>query len=79
MPINVNTDNGWEPVLDIAVDGDSAYQVALNNGFVGDEDDWLASLVGPQGEQGIQGTIVAVSVSPPDDPEIGDLWVPIPI
>lgn len=45
-------------------DGDSAYQVAQNNGFVGNEAAWLASLVGPagadgeegpQGEQGIQG------------------------
>ena len=36
-------------------DGDSAYQVAVNNGFVGTEAQWLASLVGPQGPQGIQG------------------------
>lgn len=27
--------------------GDSAYQVAVNNGFVGTEDQWLATLVGP--------------------------------
>ena len=46
-------------------DGLSAYQVALVNGFVGSEAQWLASLVGPegpqgevgeQGPQGIQGT-----------------------
>jgi uncharacterized delta-60 repeat protein len=37
-------------------DGDSAYQVALNNGFVGTEEDWLDSLVGPQGPQGDPGT-----------------------
>ncbi len=48
-------------------DGDSAYQVAVNNGFSGTEQQWLDSLVGPagadgtdgangpQGEQGIQG------------------------
>lgn len=36
-------------------DGDSAYQVALDNGFVGTEAEWLASLVGPQGNDGPQG------------------------
>lgn len=35
--------------------GKSAYQVAVDNGFVGTEEEWLASLVGPQGPQGIQG------------------------
>lgn len=35
--------------------GISAYQVALNNGFVGTEVQWLASLVGPQGIQGVTG------------------------
>lgn len=37
------------------VDGDSAYEVAVANGFVGDEAAWLASLVGPQGATGSQG------------------------
>ena len=32
--------------------GDSAYQVALNNGFKGTEEAWLATLVGAQGPQG---------------------------
>ena len=32
--------------------GDSAYQVAVDNGFVGDEQAWLNSLVGPQGPAG---------------------------
>ena len=32
--------------------GDDAYQVAVNNGFVGDEQAWLNSLVGPQGPAG---------------------------
>lgn len=36
-------------------DGDSAYQVALDNGFVGTQAAWLASLVGPEGPQGDQG------------------------
>lgn len=41
--------------------GKSAYDVAVDNGFVGKEPEWLASLKGdtgpqgPQGEQGIQG------------------------
>lgn len=36
-------------------DGKSAYQIAVDNGFSGDEKTWLESLVGKQGEQGIQG------------------------
>ena len=37
------------------VDGASAYEVAVANGFVGTEAEWLASLVGPQGDTGPQG------------------------
>ena len=36
-------------------DGDSAYQVAVNNGFVGTEQQWLESLVGETGAQGAPG------------------------
>lgn len=36
-------------------DGKSAYQVAVDNGYAGTETQWLASLVGPKGEQGEQG------------------------
>lgn len=35
--------------------GDSAYQVAVNNGFVGTQSAWLASLVGPPGTNGTNG------------------------
>jgi acid stress-induced BolA-like protein IbaG/YrbA len=35
--------------------GDSAYQVAVRNGFIGTEEEWLATLVGPQGPQGPKG------------------------
>ena len=35
--------------------GLSAYEVAVTNGFVGTEAEWLLSIVGPQGIQGIQG------------------------
>ena len=33
-------------------DGDSAYIIAVNNGFVGTETDWLESLKGKDGEDG---------------------------
>lgn len=36
-------------------DGLSAYEVAVANGFVGTEAEWLASLVGEQGETGAAG------------------------
>ena len=36
-------------------DGRSAYQIALDDGFVGDSSAWLASLVGATGSQGPQG------------------------
>jgi hypothetical protein len=35
--------------------GLSAYQLAVNNGFSGTEQQWLASLVGPKGADGAQG------------------------
>lgn len=38
-------------------DGDSAYQVAVNNGFVGTEQQWLDSLVGPTGATGADSTV----------------------
>jgi len=37
------------------VDGRSAYEVAVDNGFVGTEAQWLDSLVGPEGPQGPPG------------------------
>ena len=38
-----------------AVDAKSAYVIALEHGFIGSEDEWLASLKGEKGEQGEQG------------------------
>ena len=35
--------------------GSSAYEVAVDNGFVGTEAEWLASLVGPPGQPGAPG------------------------
>lgn len=61
------------------LDGDSAYQIAVNNGFVGTETQWLASLVGAQGldnfqlaqQNGFTGTLaqwLASLVGPPGPP-----------
>lgn len=36
-------------------EGKSAYQVAVENGFIGTEEEWLASLKGPTGDPGPQG------------------------
>lgn len=38
-----------------AADAKSAYVIALEHGFIGSEDEWLASLKGEQGIQGAQG------------------------
>lgn len=54
---------GWDPcgtavagVSNVSgADGASAYEVAVAEGFVGDEAAWLASLVGPEGESGPKG------------------------
>lgn len=50
------TDEAKE-VVDIqrGPEGLSAYEVAVEQGFQGDEDEWLESLKGERGEQGIQG------------------------
>ena len=37
------------------VRGESAYEIAVREGFVGTEQEWLASLKGEQGERGEQG------------------------
>lgn len=36
-------------------DGKSAYEISVENGFVGSETDWLASLKGEKGEKGVDG------------------------
>lgn len=40
---------------DIGPQGLSAYQIALANGFVGTESEWLDSLVGTDGSDGVDG------------------------
>lgn len=48
-----NEDGTYADVIGIR--GQSAYQVAVENGFVGTEQEWLDSLQGPAGPQGPQG------------------------
>lgn len=50
-------------------DGKSAYEVAVDNGFQGTEAEWLASLVGSQGPQGIQGPAGEAGVQGPQGPK----------
>ena len=38
------------------LDGKSAYEIAVENGFVGTEEEWLESLVGPEGPAGSIGS-----------------------
>jgi len=45
-------------------DGASAYQIAVANGFVGTQTEWLASLVGPQGVPGNDGHFEFSQASP---------------
>lgn len=52
-------------------DGLSAYQIAVNNGFVGTESEWIASLEGPQGltgETGLQGPEGPQGIQGPEGP-----------
>lgn len=52
-------DTEWKFISDLSgaqgIQGLSAYQVAVQEGFVGTEEEWLASLKGEPGEQGPQG------------------------
>lgn len=49
----MNENNNTEPVVyAVGTRGYSAYEVAVQNGFIGTEQEWLDSLVGPQGPQG---------------------------
>ena len=50
--------DGYTPVKGIdysdGVNGKSAYQIAVDNGFIGTEAEWLASLRGADGKDGVQ-------------------------
>ena len=56
----LNGDNGING--EDGTDGASAYEIALNNGFVGTEQDWLASLQGSDGQDGQDGDAGAPGV-----------------
>jgi hypothetical protein len=45
------------------VDGKSAYDIAVANGFVGTEEEWLASLRGEKGDAGDDGSDASVTIS----------------
>lgn len=51
--------------------GKSAYDVAVDNGFEGTEEEWLASLIGTDGQDGKDG----ISISDVSMTEDGDLIV----
>ena len=42
----------------VGIDGASAYELAVENGFEGTVEEWLASLKGETGSQGISGVYV---------------------
>ena len=44
--------------------GYSAYEVAVNNGYVGTEAEWLASLHGRDGRDGVDGTVAFDELTP---------------
>ena len=50
-------------------DGKSAYEIAVEKGFIGTEEEWLSSLVGPQGEQGPQGPVGPQGEQGPQGPK----------
>jgi hypothetical protein len=70
---------------DAGEDGRSAYQVAVDNGFVGNEAAWLASLEGQDGDDGEPGenaqhvilTLAAYLALPPET-QMDGRWYIIP-
>lgn len=67
------------PAGEDGADGPSAYEVAVEDGFVGNEAAWLASLVGAQGDVGPQGpagsdaTVTEAAVRA----QVDDIYAPI--
>ncbi|CEI81308.1 Collagen triple helix repeat (20 copies) [Oceanobacillus oncorhynchi] len=54
-PVVISTQNPLPVRIQGGVDGKSAYEIAVDNGFEGTEEEWLASLKGPKGDQGEPG------------------------
>lgn len=46
--------------------GFSAYEVAVQNGFIGTEEEWLASLQSD----------ITISATEPENPYLNQLWIP---
>jgi hypothetical protein len=63
------------PVEDPVFQGLSAYQVAVRNGFVGTEQQWLASLQGQPGPPGSGANSVTIGPNAPANPQDGDTWI----
>jgi hypothetical protein len=55
------------------IDGLSAYEVAVEDGFLGTEQEWLDSLVGPTGATGDSGRY-EISATEPENAVEGDAW-----
>jgi len=51
-------------------DGLSAYQIAVNHGFVGTEEEWLASLHGSGGGTGVIGAVYITDINPVSNTDI---------
>ncbi len=54
-PVLISTDNPLPVQMQGGADGKSAYDIAVDNGFEGTEEEWLESLRGPQGTRGPEG------------------------
>ncbi|MBO6237781.1 MAG: hypothetical protein J6N50_03220, partial [Bacteroidales bacterium] len=57
IALALNVVREWDQVTitERGPEGKSAYRVAVDNGFVGTEEEWLASLVGSPGPRGPRG------------------------
>jgi hypothetical protein len=52
----IKAGNGVTPWNSLdSIDGKSAYEIAVDNGYVGTQSAWLLSLVGPKGDNGADG------------------------
>lgn len=49
--------------------GDSAYQIAVNNGYIGTEAEWLSSLKVPKGDMGLKGDTGLTGAVGPQGPK----------
>lgn len=57
--------SGYRKLIPKGDPGDSAYEVAIKEGFVGTKEEWLESLKGEKGDPG-DGGVVSVNQKQPD-------------